>query len=329
MAWSFTDLLAYEENRFALDKPLIAVQAIARALWLPPISGHSKWIRDADYPTTVAAATDRAEAEYPSVRAYDGYSGLTTRPDSSPSDDVWYYAIDAGGGQTITFDCAFILYHNFGTVGGLQPIEIEIADDAGFTTSLTTVGTIPAPSVGDDSRLATLDLSHGADGSRTHDTAADAGPNRYTSQYVRLKLEKTGFSWQPQIGELILGRRRQLEYVPDRPYDRYMMSEVAETTVSINGLVSKTVYSRRGFELAGDLRVENQFRQNDLIAFFRECTGPFVWIENPNTAPESYQLMIRDGGFSMPTVEANMRTHRLAAIEQGPESLYLDVEENG
>ncbi len=49
-----------------------------------------------------------------------------------------------------------------------------------------------------------------------------------------------------------------------------------------------------------------------------------------SSAPAAWHFMMREAGpFAMPRIVANMRQHRIAATEQGPEANYLDVETNG
>jgi hypothetical protein len=120
-----------------------------------------------------------------------------------------------------------------------------------------------------------------------------------------------------------------MEYKPNRPYDEYAMNENADTLVTAGGEIHKTLWSRRAFELNGEFEITSDTYRDDMVAFYRQCRGPFVWIENPNTSPNSYHLMIREGGFELPQIEANLRRTTLIATEQGPEQYYLDVAENG
>ena len=107
------------------------------------------------------------------------------------------------------------------------------------------------------------------------------------------------------------------------------MLENGEIVDSVNGTLRKILYARRGRELSGQFDITDTAYRDDLIAFFRACRGPFVWIENPNSAPTEWNLMMREGGLSIPRTAANLRKYTIAAIEQGPEASYLDVELNG
>jgi len=307
MAWSSAALASYETARLALDKPLIAAQAI------PVSPSYAKWVEEAQVAAgNITTWTDRSATANPARRAYDGYPGYITKQ-SGTNDDIWYYCLDLGA--LTAFDCAFLVGHNAGTLGLVNDLVLQVADDNAFSTNLTTVGNFGQPS--DDTRVADLTL---VDGGTT---------SRITAQYVWLKWDKTGTNITPEIGELILGRRRQLEYKPIRPYDEYALSESSELVDTKGGVIHKSLYARRGRELAGDLWVTDSTYLADLVAFFRACRGPFVWVENPSSAAASWNLMMREGGLSIPQTDANLRKWAISAMEQGDESYYLDVEENG
>jgi hypothetical protein len=302
MAWSSESLASYETERLALDKPLVATQMI------PVSPTYAKWVSSGAIGSgTIATWTDVSGTSNPARFAYDGRPGLITSVPGS-SDSILYFAIDLG--SLVEFDCAFAIGHNF---SGLNVgASIQVADDNAFTTNLTTVADFGSPS--DNTRLADLSLTG----------------ERITAQYVWLKVNNFGAgAFVPQLGELILGRRRQLEYKPQRPYDIYALSEESSIKKNPNGVISKTTYSRRGRELTGDLWVTDDTYLDDLVAFYRQCRGPFVWVENPSSAPSSWHFMMRDGPLMIPDTNPGLRNYRLVADEQGPKSMYLDVEENG
>lgn len=304
MAASSESLSSYETARLALDKPLLATNAI------PKHPAEAKWVLHSDIGSgDITTWIDRSAAVAPARRAYDGYPGLITTPGVSGT-YIFHYVLDLG--SLVEFDCAFVIGHNAGTIG-LDDMDIQVADDGAFTTNVVEVADWNPSDYANDQRLAVLSLSGG----------------RITARYVRLRYIKNTGSFVPKLGELILGRRRQLEYRPIRPYDTYALSEESSFKKNPNGVITKTIYSRRGRQLTGDLWVTDDTYLDDIAAFFRQCTGPFVWIENPNSAPSSWHFMMRDGPLSIPQTDAGLRNYRLVGDEQGPESMYLDVEENG
>lgn len=322
MAWSITDLSSKYQSRLAADKSMLIASMI------PTHPDYAKWVEEAVFTIggDITTWSDRSASGYPARKAYDGFPDLVTKPSISPTDDCFALHFDLG--ELVQFDSAFITGHNLGTIGSITALELQIADDNGFATSLTTVADLTdfggAPT--DDNRLRVLSLSHDADAGRAHDTAADAGPNVYSAQYVRLYIKKTGTNIIPEIGELILGSRTQLAYRPNRPFDDYSLSEDSEIVVTRGGVVHKALNSRRAFILAGEFDVDDDDDADDLAQWFRDTTGPFVWIGSPGTSPEKWHMMIRHGGFELPSVDANMRSFKIAATEQGPEGSYLDTE---
>jgi len=303
MDWSSASLAAYETAQLALDKPLLAAQVI------PVSPAYAKWVNNVSVESgNITTWTDGSKSSQPARFGYDGRPGLITTVESS-SYQRWFYAVDLG--SLVEFDCAFIIGHNFGSLS-LKSVRLQVADDNSFTTNLTELYNFGSP--GDDSRLSALSLSGG----------------RITAQYVWLRIDNGGVgNIVPELGEFILGRRRQLEYKPQRPYDIYALSEESSIKKNPNGVISKTVYSRRGRELTGDLWVTDDTYLADLVAFYRQCRGPFVWVENPSSAPSSWHFMMRDGPLMIPDTNPGLRNYRLVADEQGPQSMYLDVEENG
>lgn len=291
MAWSSAALESYETTRLAADKPLVAAQAI------PVSPSTARW----NTAGTVAAA-DQSDSDYPALRAYDGLVGLDTRTDGTLA-STWYYVIDAG--ELIEFDTWFMNNHN---LSALTTITLEIADDAAFTTSLQQIGSI-APASG---RLQDIDLNNGA------------AAQRYSAQYIRIKLVD-GVNFTPQIGEIILGRRRQLEYCPNRPFNRYSLHNETNVVTTQGGVRHRTLYYQNQFVLNMGFTWDNSDSVDDWVAFFKQVRGSFVWVLEPNSAPGSWHLIDREPDDLDMELAASPSTYRvsLAGFEQGPEAFFL------
>lgn len=302
MAVSSAALAGYEYTRMADDKPILAPQRI-------PISPLvARW-------TEVGAttSTDRTLSTAPSRWVYDGRPGLASTPDATSS-STWYLVFDLAAAG-IEFDCCGIMGHNFGTLA-LTTVQLQVADDAAFSSNLKTLADFGSPS--NDDRLASIELYH------TGSAALRYGGVRY----LRIKLSRaTPFT--PEIGELLIGRRRQLAFKAQRPFDVYALSENSEISETDSGVLHKVTYSRRAYELAAEFWVTTAAHRLDLVEFFRECRGLFMWWENPASAPAAWHMMMRGGPFVMPRIGVNRYQNRLSAREQGPEQFYLDVEQNG
>jgi hypothetical protein len=307
MAWSSAALASYETSRLALDKPLVAVQTI------PASPTHCKWVDEGQIGAgDVTTWTDRSASANPARRSHDGYPGYITKHSGATTDDIYYLAFDFGA--TITFDCVFLIGHNAGTLSLVNDLVLQVADDNNFSTNLTTMANFGTPT--DDTRLADLTMN--------------GGNNRITAQYAWLKFDKTGTNIIPEVGELILGRRRQLEYKPDRPFDDSRLRTWASTARTQGNIAHKTIWSQRAFELEASWMIDDSTYESDWQQFHRDADGRFVWVYDPSTSPQDWHFMsFEEDGLVMPEVGPSVREVSIHALEVGPESYHLDVELNG
>jgi hypothetical protein len=307
MVWSSAALASYETTKASADKPLVAVQAI------PKEPDYAKWVDDGSTGVgDITTWTDRSLSTFPALRAYDGQPGYITKHSGVTTDDIYYYCI--GDGTAITFDCVFLIGHNAGTLSLVNDLVLEVADNNDFTGNLTSVANFGTPT--DDTRLADLTMN--------------GGNNRITAQFIRLKFDKTGTNIIPEIGELILGRRRQLEWKPDRPFDDSRMRDRSATSTTKGGISHKTIWSRRQCILDAQWLIDDSTYESDWQQFYRDADGSFVWCYDPNTTPEDWHFMsFEEDELIMPEVGPSVREVMLQAHELGPESYYLDVEKNG
>jgi hypothetical protein len=147
-------------------------------------------------------------------------------------------------------------------------------------------------------------------------------------RYVRLYLANGGgANFVPEIGELILGRRRQLEYKPNRPFGSRNMSDIVETSETMGGILHKTIFARRRFVLDANFLISSTTYASDVIAFYQNCRGPFVWIYDPTTYPNEWNFMFTsDSDFEFNMNGPNVYDFNLKALEQGPDQFFLDNE---
>lgn len=307
MAYSNADIGADEVARAALDKPLLAIQA------LPVSPTVVRW-------TEVGAttSTDRSLlGTNPPWRAYDGYPHYITKPDSTAS-NVWYLVFDFGAGNEIEFDCAFIIGHNFGTIGGLDDIPIEVDDSGAFGTALEIGNFAAGGAPTDDTRIALLTLKD--DGS-----VAERWSN---VRYVRLKISNSGGgNFTPEVSEFILGRRRQLEYKPTRPFDDVSLHHQSARAETEGGVKHITRYNSNKFLLDGTFKTDTAAYASDLEEFLKTVRGTFVWVYDPNSSPNAWHfMMFEEDDLPMPLTGPTVRDVELQADEQGPESFHLAEE---
>lgn len=300
MAWSSAEIDSADLALRATDVPMLIAQAI-------PISPDvAMWT---DVGTTVG--TDRTSTATPASRAYDGKAHLPVT--TTITDTDWYYVLDVGSAG-IEFDCAFILGHNFDSAS-VTGISLQIADDGAFTTNAQTVGTFSLR--GSDKRLGDIELYHTGSTARRYSTV----------QYIRLVVSK-GSAFTPQLGELVLGRSRQLEKMPALPFDDRPLVHRIDSDVSDGGVITSDVKTVRGTELLGNLVLSESAGVSDLRAWYRQVRSTFMWLWEPATNPQDANLMVLNSQMRMPHEGRSSRLLPVDAIEQGPERFYLDVEVN-
>jgi hypothetical protein len=306
MAYSFAAISAADLAYLAADKPILGSQSIPT---LTATSTTAWWHNS-------GGVTDRTDASYPARRAYDGFPCFVTKPTTASADKTWYYSMQLG--VLATFDFVAIIGHNFGTLhaGGALTITLEVDDASNFATCVSIPITVTTGT--SNARIMVLSLFH---------TAAAA--LRYSSvAYARLKITRGATNFTPEIGELYLGKRLQLFHKPNVPYDSYAKTSDIETAKTLGGVIHNTVYARGRRVLGAEWTEENTTLQAAIDSFVSGTnykTTPFVWIENPYSAPASWHMMVADDANHALPLEDNpaKRTFELTASEQGAEAYYL------
>lgn len=309
MAISSAALAAWETADLAKDYPILGPNAI-------PVSPSSCiWSESGN-----VGATDRTLTGYPTKRAWDGYPDLVTTPDTTAT-ATWYLVFDFGAGG-INFDFVAVNGHNWNTAA-VDDVYLQM-DSAGTFNSgpggdpEADITLLSSPA--DDLRFMELDVHH-----------TGSVPLRYSSiRYLRLKFTHTGnFTTEPTVGSLFLGRRRQMHHMPNIPYDKDNLHKDASQIRTAGGVTDTTVWSERRFDLHAEFTESEDTYKANIKAFARSCRSSFVWIFEPSTAPDSWhQMELTSFDFDFPVAGWTEQTAVIEAIEQGPESYYLDQEEN-
>jgi hypothetical protein len=284
---------------------------------IPVSPDHAKWVDQGQVGANdVTTWTDRGASASPTRWTYDGY-GHRKSTVSGATDDVWYLCFDLGADYTV--DYAALINHDFDT-DSVTDVQMEIGTTKGFgvTGSLYDVGSFTLR--GSDKRLILADFDHAAVGT----------PQRYTGvRFIRLKVDKTGTDFVPQLGEIFIGRTYQLGHKPAAPWDDVALDENIEWNDTESGIIGETVYYRRGFDLTARLREHEDASVADIKEWHRKTRGPFVWCYEPNSSLTEWHFMMRRGGLRFPAQGYTEREVVIEAREQGGEDLYLDVEANG
>jgi hypothetical protein len=302
MAYSSAQLGATDIALAAADKPLLIGLNMAN-----PIYENSA--RPLKWTTTGFANTgDSDDADGPGAYGCDFHTHLQTYPDSAAN--TWYYNVTPDtstvGNSIRAIDSFILLNHNLGTLGAT--VAVEIADSVDFTSNLIELVSV-SPS--DDTRIVELELYHTGTVAR-----------RYTNiAFARLKI--TGSSIIPKFGEVILGRRRQLKINPLDPWDPLNLVSGIEDTVSLSGVRRRYSAYKGQRKINAVLSAHETVYIDDLEAFYQSDTQwgtqPFVWIDQPATAPEAAYFMHLDSAMlSAPQQGPSQRLFSMAATEQGP-----------
>lgn len=247
------------------------------------------WSTSGDWADSAPLAASNADdADYPTRYLYDDVIYNVTRPSSDfvgLSSGYLLLDLDDAAGHTI--DVAWLYLNNGPSLGGDVTITLEVADNAAFSTNLRALSVWTGNGIG---KLVDVRLG-----------GSYATPGSYTTvRYARLTIETArvgGFEAGnlPEIGELVLGRRRCLARKPRLPWD----PEAEESAVDwfeadTAGIVGGDVrWLRRG-------RWPLSFRPNsstaagiDETASLRSLhedtdgfTRPFLWVDEPLIAGE-------------------------------------------
>lgn len=302
MAWSSADIPLGERTLYTADKPIIVA---LNAIESPQIA---RW----DANGSLADGADIAATDWPTTRAYDRLTGLRTKPNAAATTQYLCFQLAA---TPEDFDCLFILDHNLGTIGGVT-VSLEIADDNTFTTNLTQIESrAPGSS---NKRIASFLLNH-----------TGGAVQRYSGvPYLRLKMTK-GSSFTPEIGEVWLGRRVQLRYKANVPWDpSHFVSDVADH-VTRSGILTRTIRHRGKRIIEASFNPDVAADKTDLITWFQDTnhgSKPFIWCEDPATTPSDYNVMtLDDAELVFPSVGPFEREIQIKATENGPDFLELGV----
>lgn len=298
MAWSSAELSATELALRADDMPILAA-----SVGMAPDA--VEWSAAGSF-----AGADITDASYPGRRAYDGKPHLATKPNTSGTQ--FYYLLDFST-TPIEFD-AFALMGYGTSLDGIT-VTLEI-DDLSTFAGATSIGAITPGATG--ARKIDIDMFH------TGSTAL-----RYSDvPYVRLNVSGTTFT--PEIGELLLLRTYQLKHKPRLPWDED--SQIGE---SLGGRtwagVDNRIVTYRGMRaLSASINPHETSYQTEILDWFSDSdqgARPFVWIDDPATTPAGFNLMTLDEpALSFPLIGFTERALTISASEQGPERFFLSRE---
>ena len=222
---------------------------------------------------------------------------------------------------SISFDTLAIVGHNLNSMGAIS-VSLEIADSSSFGSNLIEIAKYTV-SGSTDNRILITNLNS-AGGSSTYSSSGTA--QRYSSvAYARLKIIHAT-SAVPEVGEIILGTRYQLQRNPDVPWNnKDEFSQVTEFK-ALSGLTRRYVHYRgqalRTFRASISASAEITVIENWFNGI-NEGTSPFLYIEKPSRGAEPYLMILDTPALNFQLVGPFERILSFSMTEQPP---YLSRE---
>jgi len=288
--------IAAEDVYATDDKPLLASESA-----IDLTNGVLKWTTDGDH-----SGTDQAATNWETSKATDGHLHTRTAPNANGT--TWYLSWKCDA--TIDADILIVGPTNLGDVNLGVTLSLEIADNETFTTSLLEV---QSSLVLDDKRIVFRDF--------------DGTPNRYDGvKYARLKFV-LGTSETPKVSQVFFGRRRQLKFGPERPWDGDRMRVDVTTFQSPGGVRTKYKRSTGGRELLPEFMLDSDDAAT-MDAFLKGTdygAGKFWAIMQPNTRHTAAMLMDLDDEIIEEPYEGPF--HKRASMTWTESPPYLSAEE--
>lgn len=284
MAWTATALAAPETTARDAGRPILIGANLCDGR--RPI-----WSSD----TGLYADTDRSAALAPAYLTCDRRASKQSYPGTA---DTPFYLVHDAFAAGSEFDCFALL--NYESVGATFPVTltIEIADNAAFTTNLTTLWTDVDPAA----RVVGLFTS------------------RYTgSGYIRMRVGSAA-NFTPYVGEFWIGRRRQLWGRIKTGADRLGVTSTLamSSAASSHQGASPMAIGRQDLPINMHVMDNNSSLQDgtSLSSWWTEIGHghkPFLWCDEPSSgsgvlvSTDARILDIPREGFVQKTIEQRWR----------------------
>ena len=308
MAFSSAALTADEVSFFSADKPLVAPDmgtvdgALADAMWAAGLAG-------------TFASGDITSTDGPAFWVTNGLPHLKTLPNAAGT--TFSLLLDMGA-DGIEFDCLALLNHNLFSAG-CTSFSVRVSDLSDFSVSSIILSVDLTAELSADTRYANFSLKH---------SGSDA--LRYSGvRYIRVQIQLSG-SGVPEIGSLILGRRTQLEWAPDYPFNPDQFGISSYRNSSESGVKQRGARNAGARTVSASIKTRNDTRRDDVVTFWRNLgygQGLFMWVDNPSSAPLLFNYMHPDDDdLIFPRAHFGRSDWGLRCVEQGPESVFLESE---
>jgi len=312
---------AGDQSAVAADKPLfIATNAAEFPQQTPQWRTGGNW----------ASGSDDTAAGYSGRRAYDRQPQNQTKATTSGTTfyllfDLHTTSTDPSIGEAATIDAVAVLNHNLGTLltgADTATVSVQISETLSFTINYTIAS---RAGINTDERIIFYNLGVPEGGSFETYTGV---------RYARLKIETTTSIIPPSIGQVILGRRRQVSARPDVPYDDQALASNTTDFVSESGTITRyTRYSGgRTFAPTWTPTGSDAYSLDDVTTirqWFEDCSygsKPFLYVDKPHSERETSQTGITRSGhyvlaepaLEMPAEGPVLRNASLSFTEIAP-----------
>lgn len=305
MAWYDTEVPTAELALFNADTPVIIGKNYALD------ASAIEWRQGGSF----GAGSDETDSDGPTANLIDNHDHNQSFPTTSVDT---YLLINLGAANLGVIDTVILKNHNLYTEGVTAvTVEFDQNQNGNFSAVYTAATTNPQ-TTGSDKRIVELDLHH-----------TGSNPIRYTGvQWLRIGF--VGGTPTPLIGEIFVGRRRQMKVQPLVGFDRKML--VSRTAVFESDSGIDTVYSFHENRqiIRGEYVLHEDAFITDWETFFTTDTEggtlPFWWILGPVSAPsDAVWCRFEEAALVGPSEGFAERVFSFSGLEKGPHFLANGV----
>ena len=311
MVWASTDITADQIDGYDKDCPIL----IGKNELTGSVISHKSFDPTS---STVTTGDDRTDEYAPIERVYDGLLDLPCRLSQHHAYTLTLsrQLLAFKFSTEIAFDTAIFTGHNIasGRFSGLG-LRVGNGDDlnSGYTNILDDAGEIET--LTGDARYVDTKLRSAS--SQT-DPRAFSNVGWLAVSFTQASAEKTS----PQLGELVLGKRRQLQHHPGFSWnsDDYV-SNVSDMETADGNTTRYTLNSGQAVRTA-TLTLTGAAEIAAVEAWWEDCNhgqDPFWWIETPKSNPRPFYMRVRNAQLDFPqSLGASARILTLDMVEQRP-----------
>lgn len=313
MAFSSANISSDEQDGYDKDCPLL----VGKNELSSSVVSHKAFSPSSANPTT---ATDRSNEFMPIQRIYDGRLDLVcamsshyafTTVASSLTDSAW---LSLKFSSALSFDTLILAGHN--AASDKLAVSTVVSDSDNIASSFTTIAgsaSISYQTTATDQRIAVTNLVNGS----TTNPQLFSGVERLA---VRWRTENEFFA--PRLGELILGKRRQLQHRPEFPWnDQDYQSSVSDFETTSGNKVRYGLSKSQSIRTV-TLTISSSVEMTAIQNWWVDCNygkDSFWWIETPKTDPRAFLMKAVNARLDFPqTIGSEARILKIDMIEQKP-----------